>query len=248
MCGRFTLTAPPEAVKTFFGAEEAHAAPPRYNIAPTQPILIAREDQPGVRRLVLARWGLIPGWVKDPATVSLMFNARAETAADKPSFRGAMRHKRCLIPASGFYEWQKRKGGKSQPFLLQPPGGGLVAFAGLWEDWSAPDGGVMETATILTTAANAALAPIHDRMPAVIAPEDFAAWLDTRTVTAAEAARLLRPAPDATFEAVPVGDRVNAVKNDDPGVREADATAATAPAPAEEPAAPAEKTQFDLFG
>ena len=246
MCGRFTLTAPPEAVKTFFGAEEAHAAPPRYNIAPTQPILIAREDQPGVRRLVLARWGLIPGWVKDPATVSLMFNARAETAADKPSFRGAMRHKRCLIPASGFYEWQKRKGGKSQPFLLQPPGGGLVAFAGLWEDWSAPDGGVMETATILTTAANAALAPIHDRMPAVIAPEDFAAWLDTRTVTAAEAAKLLRPAPDATFEAVPVGDRVNAVGNDDPGVREADATAA--PAPAEEPAAPAEKTQFDLFG
>lgn len=245
MCGRFTLTAPPEAVKAFFGAEEAHEAPPRTNIAPTQPILIAREDQPGVRRLVLARWGLIPGWVKDPATMSLMFNARSETAVDKPSFRGSMRHKRCLIPASGFYEWQKRTGAKSQPFLLQPPGGGLVAFAGLWEDWSAPDGGVMETATILTTAANAALAPIHDRMPAVIAPEDFATWLDTRTVDAAEAARLLRPAPVDAFQAVPVGERVSAARNDHAGVREA--AKPKKPSKPDEPA-PEEKTQFDLFG
>lgn len=245
MCGRYTLTAPPEAVKAFFGAEAAHEAPPRHNIAPTQPILIAREDQPGVRSLVLARWGLIPGWVKDPGTMSLMFNARSETALGKPSFRGSMRHKRCLIPATGFYEWQKRPGAKSQPFLLQPPGGGLVAFAGLWEDWSAPDGGVMETATILTTAANAALAPIHERMPAVIAPEDFAAWLDVRTVDAAEAARLLRPAPEDAFEAIAVGERVNAARNDDAGVGE---MAGPEKAPKPDKPAAAEKAQFDLFG
>ena len=243
MCGRYTLTAPPDAVKNFFDAEEAHEAPPRFNIAPTQPILIAREEQPGVRRLVLARWGLIPGWAKDPSKLSLMFNARSEGAIDKPSFRGAMRHKRCLIPASGFYEWQKRPGTKSQPYLVSPKDGGLIAFAGLWEDWSAPDGGVMETATILTTAANRALRPIHERMPCVVHPDDFAAWLDVRTVDAKEAAALLRPAPDDLFDIAPIGEDVNKTRNDQAAVQEQVADTAPEAEPEADP-----PRQFDLFG
>ncbi|WP_018698006.1 SOS response-associated peptidase [Amorphus coralli] len=242
MCGRYTLTAPPEAVKTFFGAEAAHEAPPRHDIRPTQPILIAREERPGVRTLVLARWGLIPGWAKDPSKLSLMFNARSEGAIDKPSFRGAMRHKRCLIPATGFYEWQKRPGAKSQPYRITPKGGGLVAFAGLWEDWSAPDGGVMETATILTTSANEALAPIHERMPVVIHPDDFAAWLDVRTVDAREAVALMRPTPDDLFDIEPVGDTPQP-----PRKARAAASDAGEPSGNKDHAKPEPPRQFDLF-
>lgn len=250
MCGRYTLIAPPEEVQELFGAVEAHQAPPRYNIAPSQPILIVREDQPGVRRLVLVRWGLIPGWAKDPTKLANLINARSETAVEKPSFRTAMRHKRCLIPASGFYEWQKRKGTRSQPYLIRPPSGDLVAFAGIWEDWTDPDGGVIETAAILTTAANRTLSPIHDRMPAVVRPEDFALWLDTRSVDAKAAASILKPAPEDTFEAVAIGTRVNTVGQDDPGIQTpidpVDPPSAQA-APAEpEPPKP-DKGQFDLF-
>lgn len=244
MCGRYTLTAPPEEVQALFEAAEAHPAPPRYNIAPSQPMLIACEDPPGVRRLVLARWGLIPGWVKDPSKMSLLFNARSESAAEKPSFRGAMRHRRCLIPASGFYEWQKRKGVKSRPFFIRPAQGGLVAFAGIWEDWSDPQGGVIDTAAILTTSANARLSPIHERMPVVIAPEDFAMWLDTRSVDVATAVSLLRPAPDDLFEAIPVGERINTVANDDPAVQVRDEVEP----PGEPDPPPSDDAQIDLFG
>ncbi|MDQ0314349.1 SOS response-associated peptidase [Amorphus orientalis] len=248
MCGRYTLVAPPEAVQELFGAEAAHAAPPRYNIAPSQPILILTEDEPGRRRLVLARWGLIPGWTKDPSTMSLLINARGETAAEKPSFRAAMRHRRCLIPATGFYEWQKRKGTRAQPYFIRPKGGGIVAFAGLWEDWSDPQGGVIDTAAIVTTAASPSLKPIHDRMPAVIRPDDFAMWLDTRTINAKTAASLIGPAPDDAFEAVPVSTAVNAVTNDGPFVQspiEPESPAA-AEAPEETEKKPA-AGQIDLF-
>ncbi|MEW5421514.1 SOS response-associated peptidase [Amorphus sp. 3PC139-8] len=247
MCGRYTLVARPEEVQALFDALEAHQAPPRYNIAPSQPILIVREDQPGVRRLVLVRWGLIPGWAKDPSKLANLINARSETAIDKPSFRTAMRHKRCLIPASGFYEWQKRKGTRSQPYLIRPSEGDLVAFAGIWEDWTDPDGGVIETAAILTTAANATLSPIHDRMPAVVQPEDFALWLDTRSVDAKTATSILRPAPEDTFEAVAIGSRVNAVGQDDPGIQNPVDPVSSPPADEPAPDSKPDKGQFDLF-
>ncbi len=218
MCGRFALTASPEEVRALFGYLDQPNFPPRYNIAPTQPIAIVRQEGDR-RRFVLVRWGLVPGWVKDPASFTLLLNARAETAAEKPSFRNAMRHRRCLIPASGFYEWRRPEGGPKQPYWISPKGGGLVAFAGLWEDWSDPDGGEIETGAILTVDANKTIGEIHHRMPAVIAKENFADWLDTGRVLAKEAAKMLAPAPEDLFEAIPVSTRVNAARDDDPGLQ-----------------------------
>ena len=213
MCGRFALSATPAEVRDVFDYAETPNFPARHNIAPTQPIAVVRAEH-GVRHFALMRWGLVPSWVKDPAEFSLLINARSETAAEKPSFRNAMRHRRCLVPASGFYEWQRTDGGK-QPYWVFPKAGGVVAFAGLWESWSGTDGGDIETAAILTTQAAPSIAPIHHRMPAVIAPEHFADWLDTDSVSAEKASAMLKPAPDDLFEAVPVSTRVNAVRNDD---------------------------------
>ncbi len=218
MCGRFLLTAPPEAVAALFGVAGFHPFPPRYNIAPGQPLVIVREVA-GRRRLELVRWGLLPGWVKNPTDFPTLINARSETALEKPAFRAAMRHRRCLVPATGFYEWQ-RAGRIRQPMLIRPAEGGLVGFAGLWEEWIDGDGGVHETAAILTTAASADVAPIHDRMPAVIAPEDFSRWLDVTHVDSREAAGLLRPAPDGAFGAYPVSTRVNSAAIDEPDLAE----------------------------
>jgi len=219
MCGRYALTATPEEVQALFGYLDGEDFPPRYNIAPTQPVAIVRLDR-DTRRFALVRWGLVPSWVKDPKGFALLFNARAESAADKPAFRAAMRYRRCLFPASGFYEWRRGPGKTKQPFWVQPRGGGLVAFAGLWETWSDRDGGEIDTACILTTDANASVAPIHDRMPVVIAPTDFGRWLDAREYPPEAVADLLRPAPQDLFEAIPVGSRVNKAENDDPSVQE----------------------------
>ncbi|WP_334174683.1 SOS response-associated peptidase [Pseudoxanthobacter sp.] len=227
MCGRFLLTAPPEAVAALFRVAGFHPFPPRYNIAPGQPIVIVREVA-GRRRLELVRWGLLPGWVKDPGDFPALINARSETALEKPAFRAAMRHRRCLVPASGFYEWQ-RAGRVKQPMLIRPADGGLVGFAGLWEEWIDADGGVHETGAILTTAASAAIAPVHDRMPAVIAPADFDRWLDVTHVDARAAAGLLRPAAEEAFEIRPVSSRVNSAANDDPGLAEPAAPQPAAP-------------------
>ena len=199
MCGRFTLTATPEEVRRLFDYVDQPNFPPRADIRPTEPIgvVIRRE---GARRFTLVRWGFIPGWVKDPAAFSLLINARAETALEKPSFRGAMRHGRCLVPASGFIEWRRDGDGSKHPFLIAPKDGGLVGFAGLMETWAGADGSEIDTAAILTVDANATVAAVHDRMPAVIAPADFEAWLDTGRVMADAAAKLLRPAPEDLFE------------------------------------------------
>jgi len=218
MCGRYALTLPPDAVKRLFGYPETPNFPPRWNIAPTQPIPIVRGGRDGAHFL-LVRWGLIPAWVKDPRDFTLLINARAETAAGKPAFRGAMKYRRCLVPASGFYEW-RRDGKDKRPFLIRPRDGGVVAFAGLWETYLGADGGEIDTAAILTTAANRLMAPIHDRMPAVIPPSEFARWLDADGSKPADVADLLRPAPDDLFEAVPISTRVNAVRNDDAAVQE----------------------------
>ena len=232
MCGRYTLTMTPEALKRLFRYVETPNFPPRHNIAPTQPIAIVRLDR-GERHFVLVRWGLIPSWVKDPARFTLLINARAETAAEKPAFRAAMRHRRCLVPASGFYEW-RRIGKERQAFHIRPRDGRPLAFAGIFEDYLAPDGSQIETAALLTTAGNRLMAPIHDRMPVILAEADFDAWLDTAGTEPRQVAPLLRPAPDDLLEAVPVSARVNAVRNDD----EACIAPLSEPVTVEEPQAP----------
>jgi putative SOS response-associated peptidase YedK len=255
MCGRFSLTATPQEVAELFGidgiGQEVGSFPPRYNIAPTQPILMIRTDEAGKRAPVLVRWGLIPSWVKDPAEFTLLVNARSETAATKPSFRNAMRHRRTLVPASGFYEWRRPQDRKArkQAYWIRPRGGGLIAFAGLMETWSGKDGSEIDTGLILTTAANEAIGAIHDRMPVVIAPENFARWLDCASQEPRDVADLLSPVDNDFFEAVPVSDRVNKVANSGPDVQLREETPADEPQPAKPraKAAPA-AGQRDLFG
>jgi putative SOS response-associated peptidase YedK len=213
MCGRFVLAATPEELEALFGYLDGEDFPPRYNIAPTQPIAVVRMLH-GARRFALVRWGLVPGWVKEPREFGLMINARSESAATNGAFKGALQYRRCLVPASGFYEWQKREGKRKQPYLLRPRNGGIVAFAGLWETWMGADGSEIDTACILTTAANDTVAPIHNRMPVIVAPGDFERWLESQDGVA----DLLHPAPDGLMEAIPVSDRVNAAANDDPGL------------------------------
>jgi putative SOS response-associated peptidase YedK len=208
MCSRYSLTSPPEAVAKLFGAERVEDFPPRYNIAPTQPVLIAVKPGEAAPELRLVRWGLIPSWVKDPREFSTLINARSETAAEKPSFRGSMRHRRCLVPCDGFYEWTGRPGAK-QPHLIRLKTHGLFAFAGLHEQWLGADGSEIETMAILTTSANADMAAIHDRMPVIIAPEDFGRWLDCRPGTADFVIDLLRPAPDGTLDILAVTPSLN---------------------------------------
>lgn len=219
MCSRYSLTSPPEAVRSYFGTADADEFPARYNIAPTQPVLIVRQLGGGPRELRLVRWGLIPSWVKDPRDFATLINARAETAAEKPSFRGSMRHRRCLVPADAYYEWTGSAGHK-RPHMARPRGGGLMALAGLWEHWLGADGSEMETMAILTTAANATLMPIHDRMPVILAPGDFERWLDCRSGSAADIEDLLRPAPDDLLGTIEVSRTLNNFRNEGPGVQE----------------------------
>lgn len=190
--------------------------PPRYNIAPTQDALvIRRHPETGQRSADMLRWGLLPGWAKDASGGARMINARAETVADKPSFRAAFAKRRCLVPADGFYEWQTLPRGARQPWLIARADGDLFSFAGLWEGWRAPDGTIVRSFTIITTEANAGLRPIHERMPVILPPEVYTAWLDPAT-PADDALAMLRPAPDDLLTAYRVSTRVNNVRNDDP--------------------------------
>lgn len=213
MCGRYTLVSNPEAIRALFRYAGLPNFPPRYNIAPTQPIAVVRLSE-GRREFALLRWGLIPGWVKDPREFSLLINARGESVLEKPAFQSAMRYRRCLIPFDGFYEW-KRTGKRKQPHYIHARNGGPMAFAGLWESWMGPNGEEMETAAIVTTAANHQLAPLHDRMPAILPPEAFDLWLDHRTTDAETAAALIAPAREDLLDVHPVSDRVNQAANDD---------------------------------
>jgi putative SOS response-associated peptidase YedK len=183
---------------------------------------MALEAVHGRREGLLVRWGLVPSWVKDPAAFTLLINARSETAAEKPAFRNAMRHRRALIPASGFYEWHRPADRKAprQPYFVRPRHGGIVAFGGLMETWSGRDGSEIDTGAILTTAANEAFAAIHERMPLVIAPEHFERWLDCRNYSARDVADLLVPADAGLFEAIPISDKVNRVANSGPDIQE----------------------------
>lgn len=219
MCSRYSLTSPPEAIRDAFGTHNLEPFPPRYNIAPSQPVLIVRRDLRDRRELALVRWGLIPGWSKEPDKFGMMFNARAETACEKPAFRGAMRHRRCLVPTDGYYEWTGPTGQK-QPYLVRRPGGGPFAMAALWEDWLGADGSEIETMAILTVPASGAMARLHPRMPVLLEPDAFAAWLDVRDVRAEEAAKLFEPRADPDLEVLEISTRINNSRSEGPDVQQ----------------------------
>jgi putative SOS response-associated peptidase YedK len=221
MCGRFTLRTSGRVLAELFQLPQVPELPLRYNIAPTQPVAAVRSVAgQGQRELVQLRWGLIPSWAEDKKIGARLINARAETAAAKPSFRSAFRHRRCLLPADGFYEWQRRDG-KKQPFYLRLRDDRPFAFAGLWETWTSPDSEVIESAALLTTEANATVRPVHDRMPVILAAADYARWLDPAVQKAEVLQPLLRPYPAEEMTAHRVSLRVNAPRNDDPKCIEA---------------------------
>lgn len=217
MCGRFTLTVDPALLIEQFelGSPPPADLGPRYNIAPTQSVaVIANEDGP--RTLELFKWGLIPSWAKDAKIGNSLINARAETLAEKPAFRTALKRRRCLVLADGFYEWQKLEARK-QPMYIQLKDGRPFAFAGLWETWR-PGGGdspVLKTCTIITTEPNALMAGIHNRMPVILQPADYAAWLTPGELPAVEALALLHSYPADAMQARPVSTAVNSPARDE---------------------------------
>jgi putative SOS response-associated peptidase YedK len=215
MCGRYALWDGKRELDWLFDIKVSEELKPRYNIAPSQEIPIVREESPAKRELAFVRWGLVPSWAEDPDKLRLsLFNARAEGVATKPSFRSAFKSRRCLIPASGFYEWQKKAGGK-QPFLTQARDGHPLALAGLWERWQRGDRQI-ESCTIITTRADSLLEPIHDRMPVIIPREHFSAWLDPGVQDADLLEEFLVPAPSDRLELQPVSTSVNNVRNQGP--------------------------------
>ncbi len=240
MCGRFTLRTPASVLIEHFdldvrGDRQLPLFEPRYNIAPTQEVLVVRVNQAdGKRTGAMMRWGLIPSWSTgrkagaQAASGPPMINARAETLADKPMFRSAVRRRRCLIPADGFYEWQQLPGGarsKKQPYYIHRPDHGPFAFAGLWEIWQQPANELspgdeslsIESCTIVTTEANATLRELHERMPVVLAPGDYDTWLDSNIEDPAALQHLLAPCAEDELVAEPVSTQVNRVANDHPG-------------------------------
>jgi putative SOS response-associated peptidase YedK len=217
MCGRYCISTAPEAIRRLFRYPEQPNFPPRYNVAPTQPVPIVRLVE-GQRQFALVRWGLIPPWVKDPKAFSLVINARGESVNDKPAFRNAMKRRRCLFPADGFYEW-KTEAGRKRAFFARSKLRVPLAFAGLWETWMGPNGEEMETAAIITTTANAEMAQVHHRAPVIVAPEQFDFWLDAGNDEWAATA-LIAPAPDGSMEVYEVSGEVNRVANDTPALIE----------------------------
>jgi putative SOS response-associated peptidase YedK len=252
MCGRFGLTPTSRELEEYFGVADVEDFPPRYNIAPTQPILMvmaAQRYKEGSnlppRRSLLVRWGLLPGFVKDPKTFPLTINVRSETAAERGASKAAMRYRRALVPASGFFEWRKLGQKERQAFWVRPRDQGIVAFAGLMETWLEAGGSEIDTGAILTTAANDDVKHIHDRMPVVIKLEDFERWLDCRANEPNDVADLMRPADLGYFEAIPVSGKVNNHANVGPeNIEPIELPAQQEPATAK----PAEaETQLKLF-
>lgn len=221
MCGRFTLRARAEDVAEHFDLDETPVLSPRFNIAPSQQVATVRTADSGEPRAIEMRtWGLVPAWAKDPAIAHRLVNARAETVAEKPAFRSAFRRRRCLIPADGFYEWAGG-GAPKQPWYIARPDGGLFAFAGLWEDWESGEGAAAHSCTIITTRANTTLEGVHDRMPVILDPTDYARWLDPGSEGVEELLELLAPCPDEWLQRHTVGLRVNNPRHDGPECIEA---------------------------
>ncbi len=216
MCGRFTLTVDPaEAQENFSNFTFPEKFAPRFNIAPTQPILAIPNDEKFTADFFI--WGLIPMWAKDPSIGNRLINARAETLAEKPSFRGSLKYKRCLILADGFYEWKSTDGKKSKtPFFIHMKDRKPFAFAGLWDSWNSPEGSQLKTCTIITTEPNELMSLLHNRMPVILHPRDYDKWLDPSSQTPDQLMPLLNPFPADMMDAYPVTPLVNKPANDTP--------------------------------
>jgi putative SOS response-associated peptidase YedK len=214
MCGRFTLTIDPAQAQDVFGDFTfPDQFAPRFNIAPTQPVLTIPND--GRNRADFFLWGLIPSWSKDPSIANKLINARGETIAEKPSFRGSFKHKRCLIPVDGFYEWKVTPGVKTKtPHYIHMKDRKPFAFAGLWDEWRSPDGGEVRTCTIITTEPNELMSTLHNRMPVILHQKDYADWLDAAPRTPDSLLHLIQPFPAAKMSAYPVSTMVNTPNND----------------------------------
>lgn len=219
MCSRYSLTISPQALSRAFGRYEGEDFPPRYNIAPSQPVLIVRTSVRGEREFQLVRWGLIPSWAKDPGQYGMLVNARAETAAEKPSFRGPMRHRRCLVPTTGYYEWTGGRGSR-QPHLIRLRDQPVFAMAGLWEAWLGADGSEIETMAILTTTASDDVAAIHDRMPVIIEPQHYDRWLDCRSGRENEVLDLLAPLPKGRMTTMSINPKLNDPRAEGPDLHQ----------------------------
>lgn len=229
MCGRFAVIMSPEMMQELYRILNTIEFPPRYNIAPTQPIVAIWEGD-GARQARLARWGLVPGWVKDPREFSLLVNARAETMAEKPSFKTSLKHQRCIVPASGYYEWHTGPDKTKTPYYISMANGQPMALAGLYSTWMGPNGEEVDTTALITVGANSDLSYIHDRMPAIIPPERIDDWLDTKNVDAREALQMALPLPPGQVTSHRVSRRVNSNTYDDPDL--------IAPLVGEEPSTP----------
>lgn len=223
MCGRYHQHKPREALDLMFEIgqvlDDLAEFRPRFNVAPTQRAPIVRALPDGTRTLSLLHWGLIPAWAKPDTArkdAAKLINARAETAPDKPSFRDAVRKRRCLVPATGFYEWRREGTAVKQPFNLTPVNGVFFAFGGLWSRWTPPDGPPVETFSILTCAANEDVRDLHDRMPVLLPPEAWSAWLDPAQTDLAPLSRYVGPAPAGTVHRAPADPRVNNARNEGP--------------------------------
>ena len=217
MCGRFTLTVDTaDLQEAFAGFQFPANVAPRYNIAPSQPVLVLPND--GKNRADFFTWGLVPAWAKDPTIGMRMINARAETLAEKPSFRGPFRYKRCLIPADGFYEWKAAEPGEKfkTPYYIHMQEHRPFAFAGLWDEWLGPDGSQVKTCTIITTTPNLLMSSLHERMPVILDPKDYATWLNPAACQPGELQDLLKAYPAETMAAYPVSRMVNNAKMDSP--------------------------------
>ncbi len=216
MCGRYTLSQPAQSLIEKFQLDEVPSLESQYNVAPTNSVATVVVEQHSHKRMLrLLQWGLIPSWAKDPKIGSKMINARAETVAEKPSFRSAFRHRRCLVLADGFYEWQRAQG-KKQPYYIRMRDGQPFAFAGLWEHWQGPDGSVIDSCTHLTTEPNELVRPLHDRMPVILKPEHYQLWMDPEVQQPEQLQPLLSPYPSEEMVAFPVSSKVNSPVNNSP--------------------------------
>jgi len=216
MCGRYRLSRRKEVLDQYFGANSGDEQwEPRYNIAPTQLIPIVRQNGKGSpRQLCTVKWGLVPSWATDPSVGPSMINARSETVATKPAFRDALRLRRCLIPADGFYEWG-RTGRLKQPYCFEINDGELFAFAGIWDRWNDSSGKPLETCSILTTTPNAVTSSVHDRMPVILNKDNYEFWLDPSMNDMIAISKFLRPYDARLMRRYPVSRRINSVVNDD---------------------------------
>ncbi|SEP83142.1 Putative SOS response-associated peptidase YedK [Devosia sp. YR412] len=219
MCGRYASTLPPELMVELFKLLKSIDMVPRYNIAPTQPIAAIWEAH-GRREAHFARWGLVPGWVKDPRDFPLLVNARVETMAEKPAFRDGLKHGRCIVPASGYYEWHTNPDKSKQPYYITMQDGAPMALAGVYASWMGPNGEEIDSVATITVPANEQLSAIHHRMPAILRGDEIDAWLNVREVRAAEAAQLAIPLENGAVKFHPVSTRVNSARDDDAGLIE----------------------------